>query len=62
MVIFYCVLLVIVLFLVFMEIITWPANMNSILADHSNSHAIHVIAYVIIFNCICFLLRCELYM
>lgn len=60
--IFYCILLVVILFLTFMEIITWPANVDAMLGDRSYSHVAHILVYVIMFICICFLLRYELYM
>ena len=62
MVIFYCVLLVVILFITFMEIITWPTNVPAMLGDRSSSHVAHLFVYVIMFICICFLLRSELYM
>lgn len=60
--IFYGILLVVILFLAFMEIITWPANAMSMLGRGEQSHVVHIIAYVVMFMCICFLLRYELYL
>ena len=62
MIIFYCVLLVIVLFFIFMEIVTYPANKLPFDNSYQTSHIIHILAYIIAFICICFLLRYELYM
>ena len=63
MIIFYCALLVVILFLTFMEIITYPANIKSfVINNYQVSHITHVLAYVITFMCVCLLLKYELYM
>lgn len=59
--IFYCILLVVILFLIFMEIITWPNNYLPLTAYNTYAHGIHVIAYVALFISVCLLLYNELY-
>lgn len=61
MAIFYCILLIVILFLTFMEIITWPANAAGVLHGNVNSHIAHVVVYLIMFISICLLLCNELY-
>lgn len=62
MIIFYCVLLVAILFLLFMEIITWQPSLGSVFSTNISAHITHVIAYVLCFICIAFLLGCHLYL
>lgn len=61
MIIFYCVLLVVILFLLFMEIITWQSSIESVFTGNIAAHITHIVAYVICFICVVLLLRYQLY-
>lgn len=62
MVVLFCVLLVVILFLIFMEVITYPNNVRYVNDTYQASHIVHMITYIIAFIVCAFLLLCKLNM
>ena len=60
MVVFYCILLVLILFMTIVEINAQP-HVNILGATDTPRHHTHLFVYTIMFICICFLLYSHLY-
>lgn len=60
MVIFYCVLIVLLFFMIIIEI-NAQSHINILGATDTPRHQAHLLVYTIMFICICFLLYCHLY-
>lgn len=60
MVVFYCILLVLLLFMILIEINAQP-HVNILGATDNPRHSAHLLVYTVLFICICFLLYNHLY-